>query len=108
MLRRSAFSLFLAGFLVSPSSAQITQQGLGGAIHFQGYSFDKGLGVTAANLFMLPIAYEVPLGRSMSVDFYSAFARGAVEVQDTVYKLTGFVDTRIRMNWAAAPGRCSP
>ena len=103
MFRRCALSLFLAGFLFSPSSAQITQQGLGGAIHFQGYSFDKGLGVTAANLLMLPIAYELPLGRSMSIDFYSAFARGAVEVSDTVYQLTGFVDTRIRANWAATP-----
>jgi hypothetical protein len=50
---------------------------------------------------MVPVAYELPLGRSVSLDFYSAYARGAVEVADTVYHLNGFVDTRVRANWAA-------
>ena len=93
----------LAGLLSSPVNAQITQNSLGLAAHFQGYSFEKALGVTAANLFMLPVAYELPIGRTVSLDFYSAYARGAVEVADTVYHLNGFVDTRIRANWAATP-----
>ena len=103
MLRRFSFSLLLAGLTFSNSPAQITQQSMGAAAHFQGFSFDRSLGVTAANLIMLPIAYELPIGRTLSIDFYSAYARGAVEVADTVYQLSGLVDTRVRANWAATP-----
>jgi hypothetical protein len=103
MLRRFLFSLLLAGLTISKSSAQITQQSVGAAAHFQGYSFDRSLGVTAANLFMLPVAYELPIGSKLSIDFYSAYARGSVEVADTVYQLNGLVDTRVRANWAATP-----
>src|SRR5215510_7150985 len=103
MLRRITFALALAGSSDASAAAQITQLGIGGGAQFQGYSFAKGLGVSAANLLMLPVAYEQPIGRSLSIDIYSAYARGAVEIGDTVYHLNGLVDTRVRANWAATP-----
>lgn len=95
-------ALFLACACSTSASAQTTQN-LSIAPNFQGYKFGEGLGVTAANLLMLPLAYELPLGRSFSVDVYGAYAHGSVEIADEVYNMSGLVDTRVRANWTATP-----
>src|SRR5687768_18170942 len=99
-------SLLLSGVIALCAAASVsaqTQQSLGAAALFQHYTFEDGLGVKSANLFIAPVAYELPLGRSFSIDLYSAFARGSVEIGDSVHTMTGFVDTRVRANWNLTP-----
>jgi hypothetical protein len=87
--------------LVGTAPVDAQSKALGAAVLFQGYTFDDGLGIKAANLLLFPVAYDMPLGRS--IDLYSAYARGSAEVEDAVYTMTGFVDTRVRLNWNVQP-----
>ena len=70
---------------------------------FQGYWFPKEIGATSATLAILPIAYAMPVSRTVSFDLYTAFARGDVTTNDTKHTLQGLVDTRIRANLAVTP-----
>ncbi|MBI4545720.1 MAG: hypothetical protein HY703_11030 [Gemmatimonadetes bacterium] len=84
-------------------SAQEPRSGaLGTGAHFQNYSFD-GTGVSSAKLLLVPFAFELPLSPRFSTDVYAAFARGEVDVGGELFELNGFVDTRVRMNWAFLP-----
>ena len=88
-----------------PGTAVLAQttQNFSVAPNFMGFTFADGLGVSAASLLMLPVAYEIPITRTFSLDAYGAYARGSVEISDTVYSMNGFVDTRVRLNWTATP-----
>lgn len=71
---------------------------------FQGYSFPKELsGVTSATLAMLPVGYEFHASRALSLDFYSAYARGEVKDSKKTYTLQGLVDTRVRASLNVTP-----
>ena len=102
---RRALALSVAALAVA---AGVQAQGLRSGtlttgVQFQGYNFDDELGVEAANLLLIPIAYQVGVGNSLSFDLYSAYARGATLVGGTEYTLSGPVDTRVRANYALAP-----
>jgi hypothetical protein len=91
---------FVAGAFASPAAAQIT---VGGGPDFMSYAFETGLGADAAQLFMFPVAVSVPMGSALTFDVYGAWAEGRVERGDTVYKLSGPVDTGLRASYAATP-----
>lgn len=98
------FTAAIAGILmVTPVTAQLARKSVGGAVHFQGYSFADAAGVAAANLLMVPVAFELPLTSTFSIDGYTAYARGSAEIDAKVYTMTGPVDTRVRANWATTP-----
>jgi hypothetical protein len=84
----------------APLSAQTT---FGTGAIFQHYSLDRALGVSAAQLWLTPVAVRVPLGSALAFDVYSAWARGSADVAGATYTLDGFVDTRIRASWSLAP-----
>ena len=86
---------------VTPAAAQSPSFGSG--VQFQGYSFDEGLGVKAANLMMVPFAVQLPMGPRFAADLYTAYARGNVEIGDTEHSLSGMVDTRARASFQATP-----
>ena len=93
-----AFGLTLLG---APSlSAQ--QQTVGVSMDYMGYSFDDGLGASAAQLLMVPVAVRFPLGR-VTLDLYSAWAQGKVEQDNVAYTLQGVVDTRLKLTYQATP-----
>jgi hypothetical protein len=98
-MKFAALALLLGA---APVAAQ-TEHALATGVHFQGYSFDDSVGVSAANLLLVPLAYQVPLGNRLALDLYTAYARGSVERLNTVYNLEGVVDTRARASWTAAP-----
>lgn len=103
MIRRIASGLALL-LVVAPLRAQTAQeQALGTGVHFQGYEFNDSIGVSAANLLLVPIAYTLPLHPRVSVDLYGAYAHGAVEREGLVYTLDGVVDTRVRASWSVLP-----
>jgi hypothetical protein len=87
-----------AGF--SPLQGQVTA---GGGIDYMGYAFDPGLGADAAQLFMIPIAVQIPAMPGLAFDIYGAWAEGRVERADTLYKLSGPVDTGVRAAYQATP-----
>lgn len=90
----------LAALLVAaPLQAQRT---IGVGVDYLGYSFDDGLGATAAQLMIMPVALRIPAG-SVTFDFYSAWAQGKVEQDDVAYELSGPVDTRVKMSYQATP-----
>ena len=96
----------VASLLLMPALAGAqtpSEQALATGLHFQGYAFDDSIGVTAANLMLVPIAYQLPLGDRLGFDLYTGYARGAVERRDVVYQLNGPVDTRVRASWVATP-----
>lgn len=71
---------------------------------FQGYKFPKELsGVTSATLAIVPIGYELHVSRALSLDFYSAFARGDVKDAQKTYTMQGLVDTRVRASLNVTP-----
>ncbi len=88
----------------APVAAQDLRNGsAGGGVHFQGYSFDDGLGVQSANLLLFPLAYEFSAGDRTRLDLYGAWARGQVEADGRRLSLDGPVDTRIRARFRALP-----
>ena len=100
LLRRSAAAVALAVLAVLPAGAQQT---IGISSVYKGYSFDAGLGATAAQLFMVPVAVRFQTGQALSFDLYSAWAQGRVERDNLAYTLSGLVDTRIKATYQAAP-----
>ena len=86
-----------------PGGAAAQSHVFGVETSFLGYSFDEGLGTDAAQLFMVPVAYRVPLGSQdrFQLDFYSAWARGMVET-------TASWTPRSRRASGPRRGRCSP
>ena len=104
--RSSGLMLAWALALLSAGSAeaQQTASGLfGTGPYFQGYSLHQDLGIEAANLLMLPVAYEFGARERIRVDLYGAWARGQVESRGEVYQLSGLVDTRVRARIRARP-----
>jgi hypothetical protein len=89
--------------VAAPAQAQIGRGAGSTGVQFQGYSFDKDLGVSAANLLMIPLAYQIGIGDKLSLDAYGAYARGAVEIGDNSFTLNGPVDTRVRANYEVTP-----
>jgi hypothetical protein len=79
------------------------QYSVGGGIDYMSYAFDAGLGADAAQLFMIPVAVQVPVRPGLGVDLYGAWAEGRVEESGTVYELSGLVDTGIRAAYQATP-----
>lgn len=101
----AAFGALLGALLVTGSVAgqQLRPGDVSAGVQFQGYDFDDGLGVEAANLFVLPIAYDQDVGDRLAFDLYGAYARGAALIGGTEFTLSGPVDTRVRANYAVAP-----
>jgi hypothetical protein len=96
--------LFVAALLsaAAPAVAQ-DRQTFAFAPVWQGYSFAEDLGVSSANLVLLPVGYEVNVSRSVSFDVYAALARGAVKIGEESFTLQGLVDTRLRASVAVTP-----
>jgi hypothetical protein len=92
--------LVAAALVASPASAQLT---VGGGPDFMSYAFDEGLGADAAQLFMFPVAARMPVTNALAIDVYGAWAEGRVERGDTLYKLSGPVDTGVRASYQATP-----
>ncbi len=100
LLAAGALGLLLA---TTPVTAQETPHAFGTGAQFQAYSFDGGLGAEVANLLMVPMAYSIPLGERVGLDFFGAYAFGAVEKGGVKYELAGMVDTRMRATLKVAP-----
>lgn len=89
-------------FLVAMAAPLQAQRTVGVGVDFTGYSFEDGLGASAAQLMLVPLAVRIPAG-SMVFDLYSAWAQGRVEWSDVAYTLQGPVDTRVKLTYQAAP-----
>ena len=101
----TALLLSVMGSLVAPSpaAAQANARSLGISGVFQGYDFDDGLGVDAAQLVMIPVALRVPVGEKFSAELFSAWAEGRVKRDGRVSVLNGLVDTRLHFGYRASP-----
>ena len=92
-------ALILAAGLATPAPAQ---QSVGVGVEYQGFTFEEGLGASAAQLLLFPVAVRLPAG-SLTFDVYAAWAQGKVEREDVSYTLQGPVDTRVKASWQATP-----
>lgn len=101
LLRTGAGLAFLA--LAATQARAQGIQSLGAGTHFQGFRFERTLGIEVANLLLTPVAYRLRLGKSLDTDLYAAYARGAVQANNRVFTLSGMVDTRLRAVWQARP-----
>lgn len=97
-VRAGAFTLVIA-FAASPVAGQ---RSIGVSADFMGYTFDDGLGAEAAQLFMVPVAIRYPIGNTLSIDLYSAWAEGRVERDGIQYVLSGPTDTRLKVTYQFA------
>lgn len=95
--------IVLAALVAAAATPLGAQQTIGVSLDYMGYSFDDGLGATAAQLFMIPVAVRFPMGNALSFDVYSAWAQGKVERDNVSYDLTGVVDTRVKASYQATP-----
>jgi len=98
--RLAALALLAGSATASPLQAQVT---VGGGPDFMSYAFDAGLGADAAQLFMFPVAVRFPATQALAIDVYGAWAEGRVQRADTVFKLSGPVDTGLRASYQATP-----
>ena len=85
------------------AAAQTNAQSLGVSAVYQGYDFDDALGIDAAQLLMIPIAYRLPGGDKFSAELYAAWAEGRVKRDGRVSVLNGLVDTRLHFSYMASP-----
>lgn len=85
----------------TPSAS--AQQSVGAGVEFQGYSFEEGLGASAAQLTLLPVGTRLQLSRSVTVDLSAAWAEARIERDGAALTLSGPVDTRVRASWQATP-----
>ncbi len=103
MRRRTAGSVAVAALVAAAFAAPAHGQvsiGVGG--DYMGYSFDDGLGASAAQLFMVPVAVRLPMG-ALTLDIYAAWAQGKVEREDVEFELNGPVDTQVKASLQATP-----
>lgn len=96
---RAALALTLAGALAAPAAAQ---QSIGVGTEYMGYTFEEGLGASAAQLLLVPVAVRFPIS-SLTFDVYAAWAQGKVERDDVAYTLQGLVNTQVKFSWQATP-----
>lgn len=94
-----ALALALASALAAPAAAQ---NSVGAGADYMGYTFEEGLGASAAQLLLFPVAVRFPIS-SLTFDVYAAWAQGKVERDDVAYTLQGPVDTRVKLSWQATP-----
>ncbi len=100
-VRRGAGAIALAtAVMASAVSAQIT---IGIGTDYMGYTFDEGLGATAAQLLMVPVALRLPLGDAIAVDVAASWAQGKIERDNTTFTLQGPTDVRLKLSWSATP-----
>lgn len=104
MKRTTVFLGFTFALAIAqPLSAQ-QQRALAVAGIGQGYSFAEGIATESAMLLITPVAFTAPITRQLTLDLYSAYARGEVKFRDgATNTLQGIVDTRIRASLAATP-----
>lgn len=100
-----AISSLLAVSALVATPAPSTAQGvtLGTGVDYLGYSFEDGLGAEAAQLLLVPVAMRVPVGGSLSLDLFSAWAEGRVERSGSTLTLSGPVDTNVKASWRPTP-----
>ncbi|HIF21050.1 MAG TPA: hypothetical protein EYQ27_03900 [Gemmatimonadetes bacterium] len=100
-VRGAAGAIALAtAVMASAVSAQIT---IGIGTDYMGYTFDEGLGATAAQLLMVPVALRLPLGDAIAVDVAASWAQGKIERDNTTFSLQGPTDVRLKLSWSATP-----
>jgi hypothetical protein len=92
-------ALVLVAGLAAPAAAQ---NSVGVGVEYMGFTFEEGLGASAAQLLMFPVAVRFPV-RSLTFDVYAAWAQGKVERDNVAYTLQGPVDTRLKVSWEATP-----
>ena len=81
------------------------QYAVGTGVEYQSFDFDSGLGADRAQLLLVPVAARAAIQgvEGLTVDLYSAWAEGRVQVGDEQLKLSGPVDTGIRAAYQATP-----
>ena len=103
-LRSTSHALGLGALLAllaaSPTRAQVV---VGGGVDYLGYSFEDGLGATAAQLLMIPVAIRIPASSALTFDVSSAWADGRIERSGSQLKLSGPVDTGVRAAYQVTP-----
>lgn len=92
--------LFVGLAMPAPGNAQITT---GVGVDYMEYTFDEGLGVDAAQLLMVPLAVRMPITEGLAVDVFSAWAEGRVERNQQLFRLSGPVDTGLKVSFQATP-----
>lgn len=100
-MRRIVGGLLCALALV-PAAAS-AQSGVASGVRFHGYDFGEGFAAEAVNLLLFPLAFDQTITRTVRVDAYTAYARGAANFGGTEYTLNGLVDTQVRVNWTVRP-----
>lgn len=103
MIRRlrapAALALALSATLAAPVASQTT---IGAGVDYMGFTFAEGLGASAAQLLMVPVAVRFPVS-ALTFDVYASWAQGRVEREGVAYTLQGPVDTRVRVSYQATP-----
>lgn len=99
---RPTTRLWVLGALLvaSPVSGQLV---VGGGVDYLGYSFDDGLGASAAQLLTVPVAVRIPATSGLTFDVSSAWADGRIERDGTQLALSGPIDTGVRAAYQATP-----
>ena len=103
MRTRNYFIALAALAAVAQTSAAQERAAVAVGAIGQGYSYGSGFGVESTSLLIAPVAFTMPVSDKLTLDLYSAYARGAVNLENTTHTMQGLVDTRIRASLAVTP-----
>lgn len=100
-------SLLAALLLGAAAPAQAQEIGLvpslAGGLHVQSFRFQEGMGASSATLYLLPVAYQLPLSRRALLEFYASHGTGSVEMDGRTYRLSAFTDSWMRASYTVGP-----
>ena len=103
MIARAAGFAGAMSLVLAISQPLHAQYSIGTGVDYLGYTFDAGLGADAAQLFMVPVAVRLPVTNALTLDFFSAWAEGRVERDNTTLTLSGPIDTSVKASYQATP-----
>jgi len=76
-----------------------------GGVVFDAYYFGSGFGFDHVVEWTLPVNLSERLGRSLTVDLSTAYARASGVTTSGLLEVAGLTDTDVRLSWGAASGR---
>lgn len=111
MMRSILFLVWIALLaLPRPATSQL-RQGANGAVLFESYSFDPGLGYTDLSEVSLPLTASAPLGNRAWLTLSGGFTRisltGDPDFGQSDLDVSGLIDTEARLVVDLIPGRIS-
>jgi len=111
MIRSRLLPVWIALLALPATAASQLRQGANGAVLYESYSFDTGLGYTDLSELTVPLTVSAPLGNRAILTLSGGFANirlsGDPDYGESDQELSGLIDTEARLVIDLIPDRLS-